>query len=235
MESLLHTAQFRFEGRLAGLLRRAGEGSLLYSFHGTPSLKDAIEALGVPHVEAGTLFLNDKEVGSDTLLHHGDSVVVQADTSPLPHSRFVLDVHLGSLARALRLLGFDCAYRNDYSDPQIVDIADTEGRAVLTRDIGLLKHKRIRYGYWLRSQNTEEQAREVLQRYKLQQEIRPFLRCLLCNAFILPVAEAVVREKVPPRVLGFRQEYFQCSGCGKVYWKGTHYDRMLAFIDRVSK
>jgi uncharacterized protein len=233
MERHPHEARFRFEGRLADLVKQDADGVRHYHFGGTPSLKDAIEAMGVPHVEAGTLLLNGESAGNDSLLHNTDSVTVHPDNAPFPEARFVLDVHLGSLTRALRLLGFDCAYRNDYNDHRIVDIAVAEGRAVLTRDLGLLKHKRVERGYWLRSQHTEAQVHEVLQRFSLSGAIQPFRRCLDCNGIIHPVREGEVSDQIPESVLGFRQEYFRCEGCGKVYWKGTHYDRMQAFVNRI--
>ncbi|GAA4320709.1 Mut7-C RNAse domain-containing protein [Flaviaesturariibacter amylovorans] len=235
MDAPLHTARVCFEGRLAdfrpGPLTPEGH----YRFSGHPTIKDAIEALGVPHVEAGTLLVNGTGARFSDPLQPGHELQVFPDDAPLPAPRFVLDVHLGSLARALRLLGFDCLYENDYSDPQIAAIAAAEQRAVLTRDIGLLKHGKVRWGYWLRSQHSEEQLAEVIGRYRLQDAIAPFRRCLSCNGAIAAVAEADVRALIPPRVLGFQKEYFQCAHCGKVYWKGTHYQRMKAFIERVSK
>ena len=226
-----HHARFFFVGRLADL---SGAPSVDYTYSGQPALKDAIEALGVPHVEIGSVRVNEVPADISAPLRPADRVEVVPDESPWRSPRFILDVHLGSLARALRLLGFDCLYRNDYSDPQIVALAAAEDRAALTRDIGLLKHKALARGYWLRSQHTEEQVREVLQRYGLSGSIRPFRRCLSCNALIAPVAEAEVRDLIPPKVRGFQQEFFRCSGCGRVYWKGTHYQRMLGFIARVT-
>jgi uncharacterized protein with PIN domain len=226
-------AHFRFEGRLADLLR-SGTGAP-YLFRGHPSLKDAIEAMGIPHVEAGRIVVNGSESSGSALLQPGDDIVVYPDNQPFPAARFVLDVHLGSLTRTLRMLGFDSAYRNDYSDPQIVAISVAEERAVLTRDIGLLKHKRVQRGYWLRSQHTEQQAREVLERFGLSVEIRPFRRCLACNGRLHPVSEEAVLASIPPRVLGFQTEYFQCENCHKVYWKGTHYAHMLESIERILK
>ncbi|RYY65731.1 MAG: hypothetical protein EOO12_06205 [Chitinophagaceae bacterium] len=226
-----HRARFRFEGRLADL---SGAPAIDYAFAGGPALKDAVEALGVPHVEVGALRVNGAPSTLSNALQPGDEVQVSPDETPWPEPRFILDVHLGSLARALRLLGFDSWYRNDYSDPQIVALAAAEDRAALTRDLGLLKHKALGRGYWLRSQHTEDQVREVLHRYGLHAFIRPFRRCLACNELISPVAEADVLESIPSSVRGYQQEYFRCSGCGRVYWKGTHYKRMLDFIARIT-
>ncbi|RYY94424.1 MAG: hypothetical protein EOO11_17910, partial [Chitinophagaceae bacterium] len=137
---MLSTAHFRFEGRLQDFLRHRGTETP-YSFRGTPSVKDAIEALGVPHVEAGVIHINGNPSSLAALLHPGDQVTISPDESPLSKPCFVLDVHLGSLARALRLLGFDSLYERNYSDLQIAEIGAAGDRAVLTRDIGLLKYK----------------------------------------------------------------------------------------------
>ncbi|TCJ14109.1 hypothetical protein EPD60_08850 [Flaviaesturariibacter flavus] len=228
-------ARFRFFGRLADLAPAAAGAAYMYSFNGTPALKDAIEAMGVPHVEVGVIIVNRQDSNPAALLRDGDEVAVHPDDSSFPEARFVLDVHLGGLARALRLLGFDTLYRNDYTDPQLAALSDTEDRALLTRDVGLLKHRRIRRGYWLRSQHTEEQAGEVLRRFGLAGAIQPFRRCLACNGPIAPVAEEQVRKLIPPRVLGFQKEFYQCGNCNRVYWKGTHYTRMLDFIERLRK
>ncbi|RYY98696.1 MAG: hypothetical protein EOO11_07265 [Chitinophagaceae bacterium] len=235
MAAPLHTARIHFEGRLRdfrpGPLGAAGE----YRFSGRPSVKDALEALGVPHVEMDAPLINGQSSSLAALLRPGDDLQAFPDERPLPSPRFVLDVHLGSLARALRLLGFDTLYENNYSDPQIAGIASAGGRAVLTRDVGLLKHKQVQWGYWLRSQHTELQAREVLDRYRLYDAITPFRRCLSCNGPIAMVAEEDIHALIPLRVLGFQQEYFRCGSCGKIYWKGTHYERMKAFIERLLK
>ncbi|GAB4093897.1 Mut7-C RNAse domain-containing protein [Flaviaesturariibacter terrae] len=232
MELPAHTAAFQFLGRLSTLPGCRAEQ--LYRFNGQPSLKDAIEAQGVPHVEVGPLLLNGAAATLSSGLFPGSSVVVGPDEQPWPEARFVLDVHLGKLARALRLLGFDSAYQNDYSDPQLVAIAVADDRALLTRDVGLLKHRVLTRGYWLRSQQAEEQVHELLLRYGLRGQVRPFARCLACNGVIAPVSEADVRDKIPPKVLGFRQEFFRCPDCLRVYWKGTHYERMQQFIQRIT-
>jgi uncharacterized protein with PIN domain len=131
-------------------------------------------------------------------------------------------------------LGFDCYYQNDLDDHQIAGIAASQARAVLTRDIGLLKHKRILRGYWLRSQRTEEQLEEVLKRFALRNHLHPFSRCIACNGVIRRVDVESVRTQIPQRVLEFQEEFFQCDQCRKVYWKGTHYERMREFVKRFS-
>ena len=111
-----------------------------------------------------------------------------------------------------------------------MDLASREGRRVLSRDIGLLKHKAITWGYWLRSQDPEKQLIEVMAYYQLQARLAPFTRCLACNGPIEAVPKEAVQEALPPKTRLYFQDFFQCSHCKRVYWKGSHYDRMLAFV-----
>ncbi len=145
---------------------------------------------------------------------------------------FVADVHLGKLAKALIILGIDTIYKNDFFDKCIVEIAEKEQRIVLTRDAGLLKHKLIKWGYWLRAQQVEKQLEEVLNRYNLLPEVSLFKRCLSCNGRIEEVAKEAVLEKLPPKTIQYFNEFFQCSSCKKVYWKGSHYENMLQMVRR---
>lgn len=216
-----------------------------YEFRGKPSIKDAIEAIGVPHTEVDLILVNQKSVGFDYHLRHGDRVAVypvfeRLDISPLVRlrdrplreSRFILDVHLGKLARLLRLLGFDSLYRNDYADAEIVRISHTEKRIVLTRDRGLLKNKRVTHGYWLRSTTPEIQVREVVQRFDLTSQIKPFQRCPTCNGFVQAIPKSEIADRVPPKSARYYHEFFVCQSCGKIYWKGSHYHNIRKKLAR---
>src|SRR2546423_5221016 len=162
------TATFYFHGCLNDFLPASNKNSWIqYWFNSSPSIKDAIEAIGIPHVEAHTFTVNGIQTDFNYHLKMEDSVEVYpleennitTYKDPDKMNLFVLDVHLGTLARVLRTLGFDSIYQNNYSDQVIVQIAEEENRIVLTRDVGLLKQKRIQRGYWLRSQHTDEQLR----------------------------------------------------------------------------
>jgi len=145
----------------------------------------------------------------------------------LAEPRFVLDVNLGKLAKLLRMLGFDCLYRNDYHDPEIADIAAIEQRVVLTRDRRLLFAKRIEHGYWVRSVEVERQVDEVLLRYALHGKIKPFARCLRCNGALAPVAKADVLDRLEPKTKRYYQTFYRCGDCWQIYWQGSHIDHML--------
>lgn len=241
-------ALFSFYGNLNDFLYKKDKHTrITYSFKATPSLKDAIEAIGVPHVEVEWVLVNGAPAGFYAHLKPGDSVEVYPQDSPpagiplpplrdkrkAPH-RFVLDTHLGALARRLRLLGVDTYHHPTFDDGTIAHISHTEQRIVLTRDIALLKQKIIEWGYWLRSQQPEEQLLEVLKRYDLSPFFRPFSRCLSCNGSIHPVEKKEVLEHLPHGTREYYNEFYQCSECGKVYWKGSHYERMVAFIQKLN-
>lgn len=244
-------AFFNFYYSLNDFLSKERKNQLIeYPFSGKPSVKDAIEAIGVPHVEVDIILINKKAVDFSYQLQNE----VKIEVYPLlkepcfPHSislsnlprkplNFIADVHLGKLARLLRMLGFDTYYNNEISDRDIIKLTENENRIVLTRDVFLLKNKKLKsgQGYWLRSENPEEQLTEVLKRFVLFEEIKPFVRCIDCNGIIEPVSKSAVIQLLPPKTIQYFDEFYRCANCGKIYWKGSHYDRMLVFIELVKK
>lgn len=243
------SAQFCFYASLHDFLSSSqrNKSPIIYSFSNAPAVKDAIEAIGIPHPEVASIFINGTAAGFSHPLHHLDQVEVfpagypsappngYALCSPYPEpERFVLDVHLGKLARSLRMLGFDTLYENNYSDNAIAKIAEKDERIVLTRDIGLLKQKIIQWGYWLRSQQAEEQLAEVIRYFKLQAKFQPFSRCIACNGRIIKTLKENVADRLPSKTKQYFNEFFQCQSCRRVYWKGSHYERMQTFIMTVN-
>jgi hypothetical protein len=185
------TADFRFYEELNDFLRpELRKRTFSHAFNGTPAVKDVIEAIGVPHAEVDLVLIDGESVGFARRLRDGDRVAVypvfeRFDISPLTRlrprplrrTRFVLDVHLGTLARYLRLLGFDTLYRNDYDDHEIVRLAHDQSRIILTRDKGLLKHAAVARGRWIRHLRPIEQLRETLAAFDLVRSARPLTRC----------------------------------------------------------
>lgn len=242
---LVRTADFRFYEELNDFLpleRR--KRSFAYRFHGTPSILDAIQAIGVPHTAVDLILVDDEPVDFSHRLAGGERVAVypafeRLDISgisplrprPLRQTRFVLDVHLGKLADYLRMLGFDCVYRRGLNDEEIIEISVREHRIILTRDRGILKHGRVTHGYWVRAHQPRRQVEEVLQALDLTRQINPFTRCMECNGTIQPVTGAEVRERVIPGILERFDAFWQCRACGKVYWQGSHYRRMLEMVE----
>ena len=240
-------ATFRFYAELNDFLpAHLAAEEICYRFAGTPSVKDAIEAQGIPHTEVELVLANGAPVDFHHRLCDGDRIavypvfesfditpLVRLRESPLRHPRFVSDANLGKLARWFRLLGFDTLYSNQYPDAELASLACRECRTVLTRDRQLLHHKAITHGYWVRSDKPDEQVIEVLQRFQLERCVKPFSRCLDCNGRIHPVPKSSVSGSLEPGTRAHHDTFFQCSQCHRVYWRGSHYERMLARLERV--
>ncbi len=240
------SAHFRFYEELNDFLPPSKKKTIFpYEFEGNPSVKDAVEAIGVPHAEIDLILVNSKSVTFSYHLRDGDIISVypvfeSLDISPVTHLRekplrepkFILDVHLGKLAKYLRMLGIDSLYENTYDDFEIVEIARAQKRTILTRDVTLLKMKAVTHGYWIRSCYPKEQAAEVVCRFDLHSNIRPFYRCLECNGIIGKTTRESVMDTLLPKTKRHYDEFFQCTSCKKVYWKGSHYHRMKQFIEQ---
>lgn len=233
-------AEFRFYEELNDFLRPEQRYQTVpYRFDGQPGIKDPIEALGVPHVEVDLIVVNGASVGFDYRLRDGDRVAVypkfeSLDVSPIVKLRerplrrvaFVVDVNLGRLARMLRLLGFDALFSNAYADDEIAAISEAQGRIVLTRDRRLLHAKAITHGYWVRSVWPRRQVDEVVRRFDLANLIRPFSRCADCNGPIEPVAKELVADRLEPKTKKYFDVFYRCAACGKIYWAGSHVDKL---------
>ena len=218
-------------------------GSVEYESLLPGSVKDLIESRGVPHPEVGRILIDGVSAGFDALVHDGNRIDVypcarvnlpQADDlqcRPSAPLRFILDVHLGTLARYLRLLGFDTLYRNDCSDAELAATSANKNRILLTRDVGLLKRGMVRFGHFVRSTRPEEQLREVVFRYGLADTAEPFTRCIRCNGLLRGASPAEVRDHVPSRVAAAFHEFKECPDCGRVYWQGSHRRRMKTLVE----
>jgi uncharacterized protein with PIN domain len=215
---------------------------------GTPSVKDAIESFGVPHTEIDLILVDGRSVRFDRKLRGGERVAVYPEFErfdiaplhrlrprPLRESRFVADVHLGTLARYLRLLGFDTRYGNDLDDVDLARVTSRERRILLTRDVGLLKRKAVVRGQWLRSRDPERQLEEVVDALDLRRAFRPFTRCMTCNGALTAVARADATALVPPRVHRRFRSFKQCTDCRRVYWRGTHFLRLQRLVTRMRR
>jgi hypothetical protein len=233
----MKVARFDFDPDLQALLKRNLRGQPVdMRFQGSQSVKHLIESLGIPHTESGPLSANGQKIGLDYITQDGDRIEVRS-VAPvdLPNEpRFVLDAHLGRLASHLRMLGLDCLYENDYEDDELVRISVDEGRILLTRDRLLLMHKVITQGYLLRSLNSTEQLYEVVRRYGLVKWIKPFQRCMRCNHLLEPVSKQAVLHRLEPLTKKYYDDFRICPACKQVYWKGSHYERMLQLIEKVS-
>ena len=239
-------ATFRFYAELNDFLPPGRCQEFTYEFQRRGSVKDLVEALGVPHTEVDLILVNGVSVDFGYLVQDGDRVsvypvfesldiepAVRLRPHPLREPRFVLDVHLGKLTTYLRLLGFDTLYRNDYPDAELARISSEEGRLLLTRDRGLLKRGVVSHGYYVRATEPLAQLLEVLRRFDLFETIRPFHRCVKCNGTVEPVAKESVLEFLLPKTRLYYDEFYRCLECGRVYWRGSHYERMERLVDRI--
>ncbi len=241
-------AKFRFYEELNDFLPVSGKKQqFTHSFQGNPSVKDSIESMGVPHVEVDMILVNGESVDFSYKLKNGDQVSVYPvfesfDISEVQHLRpeplraikFVADVHLGRLAKYIRLLGFDTVYDKELEDSKIINISLSEKRIILTRDLGILKHSKITRGYWIRSTAPIKQVTEVVDRFSLKSLFRPFTRCLRCNALIIDVPKEVIEGRLLPKTKKYYNRFQICPDCGRVYWEGSHFEKMKLFIDELT-
>lgn len=217
-----------------------------YPFFGRQSVKDAIESLGIPHLEVNLLRVNGDFKTFSYLLEPEDYITVYPhfqntapdsryvlQPDPPDPMRFLLDAHLGKLSKLLRMLGFDTLYRNDYSDNELSYLSRAESRVLLSRDRKLLMRNEVQYGYFVRNTSPNKQAAEVLIRYNLFQKISPFSLCLVCNTALIPVTKDNVESRIPPDIRSNYDVFVQCPACMRVYWKGSHYDNMQQVIDEL--
>ena len=217
-----------------------------HTFFGTPAIKDIVEALGIPHTEVDLILANGQSVNFTFRPEEGDRIsvypvfesidispVTRLRPKPLRIIRFIADVHLGRLAKYLRMVGFDTVYSNSLEDPEIVRLATAQKRIILTRDLALLKNSQVTHGYYVRSDQPNEQLAEAIQRFDLKDQIKPFKRCMECNGLIKKVNKEKIVELLKPRTRAYFNEFYQCHDCKKVYWHGSHFDRMRGIIEKL--
>jgi len=219
-----------------------------HEFREPASVKDMIESLGVPHTEVDMILANGESVDFAYLVREGDRISVypvfetfdirqvsRVRPDALREIRFILDIHLGRLARYLRMMGFDAAFNRSFTAEQIISLSLEEKRIILSRSRSLLKRRRITHGFCLLSPEPEEQARMVLQRFDLSASLAPFTRCLECNARMEDISAEQVADLVPPDVLAKQRRFRSCPSCRRVYWEGSHFAKMEERILRISQ
>jgi uncharacterized protein with PIN domain len=236
------TATFRFHDELNAFLpREQRERAIVRACARDATVKHAVEALGVPHTEVGRLHVNGAPVRLDRRLADGDRVDVyperattpdDASATPAPHEwRFVADAHLGALAQLLRLAGFDTCYDNHFSDDEIAALAEHDGRIVLTRDRELLKRRAVARGCYLHAVRPAAQLHELFARLDLAPHMRPFRLCLRCNAPLHPLGADEAATRVPDGVQRRHHRFAACDVCRRVFWEGSHWQRMRTVVD----
>jgi len=218
-----------------------------HQFFDNPSIKDLIESLGVPHTEIDLILVNGNSVNFSYIVQDKDDISVYPifesfDISNIQQLReitlyqqlktiyqikIIVDSHLGKLAKYMRLLGIDTFYKNDIQEIEIINISINEKRTILTKNKNLLKRNEVINGYWIRNENVESQIKEVVRRFKLQNKIKYFSRCLICNSQLKFIEKEKIINRIPSRVKEWCNEFYYCENCDKIYWKGSHYNKML--------
>lgn len=216
------------------------------TFEVPPSVKDAIEALGVPHTEVDLILVNSESADFQYRLVDGDRVSVyptfeRIDISgltrlrpePLDEVRFVVDGHLGTLGRYLRLLGFDTRFDPASTDSVLADVSVSERRVLLTRDRGLLKRRSVTHGFFVRDDDPIQQLLDVVRRLHLGDQLRPFIRCMACNGLLDDVDKAAIDDQLEEGTRHAFDTFRRCHDCGRLYWEGTHHRHLQALVAEV--
>jgi len=217
------------------------------------SLSDAesvgglIANLRIPTAAVEVILVNGSAGGLERSLRDGDRVslypmfesldvtpLLRLRPQPLRRLRFVADAHLGRLARYLRLLGFDTLFENDPGDAELARVSSQEGRILLSRDRRLLERRVVTHGLWIPSVRPREQLVYLVDRLDLQSLFRPFTRCTVCNGLLARVDEDIPALAVPPRIKSVFDAFWRCDRCARVYWRGSHYERLRIFVDRLA-
>jgi uncharacterized protein with PIN domain len=243
----MHQIHFRFYEELNDFLpEEKRKVRFTYNYIDRTSVKDIIESLGIPHTEVDMILVNGNSVGFDYLISDGDVISVyplfeslnisdvqRLRPKPLRNPNFIADVHLGKLARYLRMMGFDVLYKNNYKVDDIVKFSLEEKRTILTKDRELFKRNDVTHGYWVRSSKVNEQVVEIIKRFDLKKLIKEFTRCIECNSVLRSISKKEILNKLPPKVSESQKSFSVCPSCNKFYWKGTHHQQMLSFIQTI--
>jgi uncharacterized protein with PIN domain len=208
------------------------------------TVKDVLEALGIPHTEVDLILVNGNVEDFAHRPTSGDRIAAypmfetldvgstaRLRPVPLRDPRFVIDVNLGRLARLLRVLGFDVWWSSDADDQTLADVSLGQQRILLTRDRGLLKRRAITHGLFVRSDHPEEQTLEVIRRLDLAQRLAPFTRCVRCNGRLVAVTKDEVIDHLEPLTRLYYDDFSRCTDCGRIYWRGSHRARLVSFVE----
>ena len=221
-------------------------GRVTYPVTRRASVKDVIEALGPPHTEIGSIVADGRVVGFGHLVGPGERIDVHPVAAPfdvlrpsplrpepLPRVAFLVDANVGRLAGLLRALGFDTAHDPSLDDPDLARLAALEGRILLSRDRLLLRRNAVTYGRLVRAHDPDAQLLEVLRFFGLKPPFATFTRCLRCNDPLISVPKADILDRLLPLTRKHFTEFRRCPSCDRVYWAGSHHERMRERVERI--
>lgn len=239
-----------FHGWLATLLKRVrhSNGSLTAPLNRPTSIKDLIESLGVPHTEVGSIQINEQAVTFDHLIEKEGFVEIFPLCPPvnvlapsllrptaLSSIRFLVDANVAKLAGKLRMTGFDTLYNPQWQDAELSDISEERQCVLLTRDIQLLKRRKITFGHFVRETLPTRQLAELIHFYGLFDKILAFSRCMRCNGLLVPVPKQEILDQLEPLTRQYYHNFHRCSSCAHIYWSGSHRDPMEKDIKELRK
>jgi uncharacterized protein len=207
---------------------------------GVSSLGHVVESLGVPLTEVGELLVGGRPCDVAHVPADGETIGVAAVAKPQrveggfgEAPRFLLDIHLGTLARRMRLLGLDTAYENpDIGDAALAARSAAERRVMLSRDRGLLRRRELFAGAFVYSHRPTEQLDDVLTRFA--PTLAPWTRCTACNGELRRVEKAEMRGHLPVGTERTYDTFAQCVECGQAYWRGAHAERLDAIVEQAT-
>ncbi len=210
------------------------------------SVKDLIESFNIPHTQVQMILLNGEQEDFSYVVQNNDRISIfpyfhSFDVNsvskifhPLPDKiKFLADRHLGTLARYLRMLGIDTTYNENLAGHELVHKANQEECILLTKDHNILKRNELKYGYFVYADDLDSQLKELILQFKLKEHITLFSRCLECNELLHPIEKAKIEHRLPQKVKEGHQNFTICERCDKIYWKGTHYERMKDKIEKI--
>lgn len=216
------------------------------SFKGKRSIKDTIEALGVPHTEVDLILVDGNSVDFHYILQDNDRVsvypvfetlnitsITRLRKIPLRRNKFIADINIGDIVKYMRVLGLDVYYETTLSNREIIEISNKKNRVILTKNKKLLKFKDVRHGIFIRPGTIAEQIRRIIDYLDIKNNIKPFSRCLRCNTLLQSVLKEKILDRIPPKTKAYCDEYVQCQSCNKIYWKGTHFIHMEKFVRQI--
>lgn len=200
---------------------------------GSSTLGHVVESLGVPLTEVGALLVDGLPVRTSHIPADGQRIEVRGVTRPQQlqgPARFLLDVHLGTLARRLRLLGVDAAYESiDIGDAALASRSAAEQRVMLSRDRGLLRRREIWAGGYIYSHLPAQQLTDVLERFA--PPLAPWTRCTACNGELRSTTKESLQDRLHDGTERSYDVFAECTSCDQVYWRGAHHAHLSAIVD----
>lgn len=212
------------------------------------SVQHLVDLINIPSVNIDLVLVNGQSVTLEYVLQENDLVsiypifetfdisnITKVRKTPLRSPKFVLDVHLGKLAHLLRMLGFDAAYKNNFTDNMLIDISTKEKRILLSKDKTLINTNTLSHAYLIKNKEPRLQLLEILDKLDLYTLINPFTRCIECNSLLQKVDKKIIFARIPEAVRNWCNEYYICLSCNRIYWKGSHYKHMNSYIEEIFK